>query len=256
MGVLVPCFRRMAITVTPLVAWIWLGGVLPVAALAADTPAADTPVSGQHEGAGDAAKDAAETPHAVDDSHAGHGAGHAIDPYNKTDANASRHLEDPKEVRFELAICTLIVFVLLVALLARVAWRPIMTGLEHREQSIVSRIEEAQRSADEAASQLQAYRDKLASAADEAQGIINQARVDAEQLAEKIRQQATADASRERDRAIADIQSAKNAALGEMAERAADMAVGLAGRIVRRELKPEEHAALISEAVDRFASNN
>ena len=63
-------------------------------------------------------------------------------------------------------------------------------------------------------------------------------------------------AARERDRAIADIQAAKNAAVTEIAGRAADMAVLLAGRIVRRELNEQDHTAMIAEALEKFPSQN
>ncbi len=222
---------------------------------------AATPVVAE-DGAAENSADAASTDGAdstVEEK--GHGdagghEGHAPDPYDNTAGNGSAALEDPSEWRYELAVCTFVVFLLLLVLLGRFAWGPIMHGLDRRETAIASRIEDAHRKAEQAAAQLEAYRAKMAAAANEGQEIINKARRDAEQLADKIRQQAQEDASRERERVIADIQSAKNAALGEVAQQAGDLAIGLAGRIVRRELKPEEHAALIFAAVEQFPSNN
>ena len=147
-------------------------------------------------------------------------------------------------------------FAVLLTLLVRFAWAPIMTGLENREKYIARQIEEARLSAEQAAAELQAYRDKLAAAAKEAADVVNQARKDAEGVADKVRQQAQQDAARERERAITDIRAAKNAALREVARKGADLAVSLAGRIVHRELRSDEHVALITEALEQFPSSN
>ena len=128
--------------------------------------------------------------------------------------------------------------------------------MDNREKFIAGQIEEARQSAAQAAAELQAYRDKLAAAAQEALEIVNRARQDAEAVADKVHQAAQQDAARERDRAIADIHAAKNAALREVARKGADLAVTLAGRIVRRELRTDDHTALITEALEQFPSSN
>jgi F-type H+-transporting ATPase subunit b len=216
--------------------------------------AADDASAASGEGAAAASPDA--DPAAPETGSAEHTEDGHADPYNLADHNASEQLEDPSQWRYDLAICTLVVFLVLFALLWRFAWGPIAAGLARREKSIADRIQDAERSADAAAAQLEEYRKKMAEAAGEAQELINQARRDAEQAAEKIRQQAHDDAARERERAVADIQRARNAALRDVAQRGADLAIGLAGQIVRRELKPDEHAALISEALECFPSDN
>jgi len=201
--------------------------------------------------------EAAEEPHAAatdSGTHTG-GQGHH-DPYDLTHANAGPSLEDPTEWRFDMALCTLAVFLLLLGLLAKLAWGPIQTGLHRREQSILERIEDAKRSADVAAEQLRLYQAKLAAAGQEAQSLLTKARREGEAEADAIRREAQASADRERERAIADIQVAKNAAVAEIARRAADMAVLLAGRIVRRELNEQDHTALIAEALEKFPSQN
>jgi F-type H+-transporting ATPase subunit b len=196
----------------------------------------------------------ADNGHAAGDDHDGQHGHH--DPHDLSHANATAKLEDPTEWRYDLALCTFAVFIVLLALLRVVAWRPLMTGLERREGAIAARIDEAERDAAEAAAQLQAYREKLAGAAQEAQEVIARARREAEAVAERVRGAAAEDAQRERERALADIRTAKEAALREVAEQGADLALGLAGRIVRRELKPQDHAELVREALGRFPSEN
>jgi len=192
-------------------------------------------------------------PAAAEAEAAGHG---HHDPYDLSHANAGPKLEDPTEWRYDMALCTLAVFLLLLGLLGKFAWGPIMMGLQRREQSILARIEAAKASADEAAAQLAEYRAKLASAGQEAQELLAKARRDGEATADAIRRAAQDAAARERDRAIADIQAAKDVAVTEIGRHAADLAVKLAGRIVRRELSPQDHNAMIVEALEKLPSQN
>ena len=183
--------------------------------------------------------------------------GHA--GHNSSDlshANATPQLEDASEWRYDMSLCTFVVFLALMTLLGKFAWSPVMKGLDNREKFIARQIEEARQSAEQAAAELKAYRDKMASAAQEALEVVNQARKDAQAVAEKVHQEAQQVAARERERAITDIRAAKNAALREVARKGADLAVTLAGRIVRRELHTDDHTALITEALEQFPSSN
>ena len=202
--------------------------------------------------AADAAHPAAGTPAA---EHAGARGGHH-DPYELSHQNAGPKLEDPSQWKSDLALASLVVFLCLLLLLSKFAWRPVMEGLEARERGIAANIEEAKRSADMAAAQLRQYEAKLAAATEESREILNQARKDAEAARERIMAEAQAIAARERQRAIEDIQSAKNVALQEMTQKSVDLAVAMAGRLVRRQLKPEDHAQLIREMLEQFPSRN
>jgi len=229
----------------------------PAWANAESEPTASEPAHDAEAAADDHGDHDADAHAADEHSDAGHGDGHGHhDPHDLSHANASAALEQPEEWRYDMALCTFAVFVLLLALLRAFAWGPIMDGLEKREQSILSRIEEAERGAEQAAEKLQEYEAKLAGAADEGSQIVDKARRDAEVVAEKVRDAAQDDAVRERERAIADIREAKNVALREVSQQAADMAVLLAGRIVRREVSADDHTTLITEALEKLPSNN
>jgi F-type H+-transporting ATPase subunit b len=168
------------------------------------------------------------------------------------DTNATNPLTfDP-----DLAWFTLLVFVLLLAVLTKFAWKPLLAGLERREQTIANMIDEAKRSQEAAAEKLQAYEQRLATAAAEAQNVIAQARRDATAAGEQLISDAHEDANRERQRALADIETAKNAAVQEIAEQSAKLAFTLARKLIHKELKPEDHTALIRESLEQFPSEN
>ncbi|MHB8970250.1 MAG: F0F1 ATP synthase subunit B [Pirellulaceae bacterium] len=156
----------------------------------------------------------------------------------------------------DLAWFTLVVFGLLLLVLTKFAWKPLMAGLDQRERTIANMIDEAKRNHDEAALKLQAYEQKLAAAAVEAHEVLVQARRDAATAGEKMLEAARADANRERLRALADIEAAKNAAVQQIADHSANLAFALARKLIHKELRPEDHTALIRESLDQFPSEN
>jgi len=190
--------------------------------------------------------------HTADDSHAD--AHH--DPHDLSHQNATSSLHDSLEVRSDLAIWTFVVFIFLLAVLGKFAWGPVMQGLEKREQSIAAMIDEARRGQEQAAEQLKQYEAKLAAAGEEARELVTQARKDAESAKDRILAEAQQAADRQRQRAVEDILVAKNIALQEITKTSVDLAVNLAGRIVRQQLKAEDHSQLIREAMDQLPSRN
>jgi F-type H+-transporting ATPase subunit b len=193
--------------------------------------------------ASSAAGDHAGQNHAADD-HAAHD--HAAHIGHEGVSSA------PEEFKRDLAIYTFVVFLLLLAILWRFAWGPIIDGLEKREHGIAENIAAAERSHEQAKLMLAEYERKLAASADEVRAIIDEARRDAEHTQQEILAKARADAQAERDRSLREIETARDQALKELGERSANLAVDLAGKIVRAQLNPADHTRLIEEAMARF----
>lgn len=159
---------------------------------------------------------------------------------------------NPVTFRTDLALWTLVVFVVVLAILSKYAWRPIAEGLKKREDAIASHIAEAQRKNDEAKNLLAEYEKKLADAAAEVRGLIEQGRRDAEKAGKELIDKAREEAGIEHQRAVQRIESATSAALEELAQKSAALAVDLAGKIVGAQLKPGDHSRLIDQAVTAF----
>ncbi|SMB85769.1 ATP synthase F0 subcomplex B subunit [Hymenobacter roseosalivarius DSM 11622] len=130
----------------------------------------------------------------------------------------------------------LVIFGLVLLLLAKFAWRPILASLKEREDS----IESALRMADQAKlemQQLKAGNEKLLTEARQERDKIMQ---EASQMANQLIEQAKNKANEEGDRMIAHareaIQNEKNAALAEVKNTAAQLSIDIAERILRREL--------------------
>jgi F-type H+-transporting ATPase subunit b len=197
---------------------------------------------------------AQEEAHAADVGHAPSTSHHDETDVSAGDASAA--LASPADLRFDMSIYTLLVFLILLAVLYKFAWGPIAAGLERREETIAAQIAEARQAAETARKQLQEYERKLAAATEEARAIVGQARQDAEVAKDKIVAEAQAAAHKERERAVADIGTAKNEALREIAALSVNTAVKLAKNIIRREVKPEDHDRLISESLQQFSKLN
>jgi F-type H+-transporting ATPase subunit b len=175
-------------------------------------------------------------------------------PYDLSAGDASPDLENPIEWRYDMALASFVMFLVLLALLSKLAWRPVLTGLDKRERSIMIRIADAERTAADAAEQLRQCEAHLSAAHKEAEAIVAAARAEGQAVAETLRQAGRQEAEQERERILAEVQVAKEAAMREVSQRAAELAVLLAGQILRRELKAEDHRGLIHDALEQFPS--
>ena len=186
------------------------------------------------------------------EGHDGDGHGHGHDNSDLSHANGSKAISDPGSLATDMGIYPLLVFILMMIALRFAAWNPIKKALEEREQGIIDHITDARRSAEKAERLLEEYEAKIAASAQEANEIVAEGRRDAEATKDRIVKEAQEAATAERDRALNDIEIAKNAALQEVAEKSADIAVALAGKIVNKELDASDHQALIKETLDNI----
>ena len=177
----------------------------------------------------------------------GDGGAAALNPVNVEPVNPEHGF------RGDLSIWTAVVFLVVLAILYKAAWGPISDGLRKRESEIAAQIAEAQRKNDEARQLLGEYEKKLAAAGDDVRGLIDQGRRDAEKVAQQLLDKARKEAGLERQRAVQQIESATQAALQELAERSATLAVNLAGKIVGAKLQAADHSRLINQAVSEFS---
>ena len=160
----------------------------------------------------------------------------------------------PISFRKDAAIWTAIIFVLLFLILWKYAWGPIAQGLAKREDNIANHIAEAEKRHQEAKELLAQYEERLANAAGEVREILEEARRDAEHTQSKIIAAARQEAQAEQNRGLAEIDIAKQQALKELSDAATNLAIDLAGEIVREKLNPHDHQALIQQAVAKYTS--
>ena len=152
------------------------------------------------------------------------------------------------------SVAAVIVFLVLLGVLYKKAWGPILTGLQDRENKIKSDLESAEKQAVEAAQTLDAYRTQLKEAQAEAAGLIEQARKDAEQVAAKLRSDTEADIKSIKDRATSDIASAKEQAVKDIYAQAAQLSTTIAGRILQREINADDQQQLVQASLNELGN--
>ncbi|HZZ27183.1 MAG TPA: F0F1 ATP synthase subunit B [Pirellulales bacterium] len=183
---------------------------------------------------------------------------HAADETNAVStpsASAPADHPDPLQFKTDLALWTFVVFVVLFIVLKKFAWGPITEALDKREHHIAENIEAARRRDEEARELLAEYERKLAGAADQVRAMLDEARQAAEHTKQEIVAEAKAAAQGEHERAMRDIRTATDAAVEQLSERSADLAVQLAGKIISTKLTPEERSRLVKDSLSKFASS-
>ena len=162
--------------------------------------------------------------------------------------------ESPAWFQADLAIWSFAVFVLLLVLLTKFAWTPIMAGLEKREQGIADTIAATQRANEEAKQMLASYEKRLSEAAEEVRAMLEEARRDADATKQTIIGEARKAAEEEHARAKREIELATDNALSAISERAGQLAVGVAGKFLKEKLTSDDQQRLIRDSVSAIHS--
>jgi F-type H+-transporting ATPase subunit b len=172
------------------------------------------------------------------------------------DAHDAAH-EKPELIapNVAVAVATIVVFFLLLLVLKKTAWKPILSGLKAREDAIRAQIEGAERANAEAKALLEEHQRRMAASNEEARHIVEEGRKDAESLRARIQADATVEAAKERERALREIDIAKHGAMKELYDQVASLATDVAGRILGQRLDPAGHRKLVDEAVTSFESS-
>jgi F-type H+-transporting ATPase subunit b len=147
------------------------------------------------------------------------------------------------------AIWTLGIFVIVVIVLGKFAWGPVLGLLQQREEFIHRALADAKRDRDEAEARLKDYSAKLQSARAEAAAILDETRRDAERLREEVRQRARTEADNLLANAERQIQLQTSRALEQIRREAVDLSVMIASKIIQRNLTKEDNERLIDEAL-------
>lgn len=149
-------------------------------------------------------------------------------------------------------IWTLVIFVLVLVVLGKFAWGPILEQLQKRESFIRDSLVEAKQEREAAEETLKKYEGKLAEARGEATAIVDQGRRDGEDVRQRIEATAKEEATKIVERAQHEISLAKEAAVEEIFSLAGRLSTEVASQVIRKELDPADHDRLIREATERI----
>src|SRR6187200_172000 len=146
-----------------------------------------------------------------------------------------------------LYIWTIVVFLVLLGLLAKFAWRPLLDALEQRQESIRRALDDAAKAKQEL-ERLQTESQRiLAEARGEAESIVARTRDDANRFRDELRQKAQQEAAAIVKNAGKQIELETTRALQQIRHEAVDLSVAIASKLLQRNVSKEDNERLIED---------
>lgn len=134
-----------------------------------------------------------------------------------------------------------------VYLIKRFLFKPINEVLQKRQKLTDQNIEEAKKAKEDAEAVKAEYESSMSNARAEAGRIIEDAKKDAGLRADEMIREAQAEASSIKAKAEADIRLERKKALNEVKNEIGSLAMDIAGKVVEKEIREDDHRALIDE---------
>ena len=146
-----------------------------------------------------------------------------------------------------LYIWTIVTFLVLVGLLAKFAWRPLLAALDARQEAIRKSLDDV-RQAKQDLEKVHAESAKiLAQARAEADAIMSTTRTDVNQFREEMRQKARTEAEGIVKNAERQIELETARALQQIRHEAVDISVNIASKLLQRNVSKEDNERLIED---------
>jgi F-type H+-transporting ATPase subunit b len=138
-------------------------------------------------------------------------------------------------------------FLILLFLLQRFLYKPVMTMLDQRAATIRESVEAAERARQESARADQERLEALREARRQAEEIVTRAQQEADRIRSERLTQAQDEAQRIISRAQEEATAERQQVMQELRAQVADLAVLAAGRVINRNLDAQAHRALVEE---------
>ncbi len=151
-----------------------------------------------------------------------------------------------------LFVWTILTFLLLLTVLAKFAWKPLLKLLKDREDLIRSSLEDAEKAQTELA-RLNAEGEKIINKArSEAQKILSQGKASAVKMKEEILIDSKEKAKTIADNAENQIRIEKDKAIAEIKGEVVNLSISMAEKLIRKNLSADENKALIDESLSKI----
>jgi F-type H+-transporting ATPase subunit b len=153
-----------------------------------------------------------------------------------------------------LMLWTIITFIVLLLILWKAAWRPIVDALDARAEKVRFEIDNAERTRQEAEKLLTQHKTMMDNARNEASQIIAKGREEAEKLKNEIVDKANSESRTIADRAKKEIELAKDKALTDIKTEVVLLSTEIASKIISKNIKPDDQKALVEEALNKMGT--
>lgn len=140
-------------------------------------------------------------------------------------------------------------FIVLLIFLRLVAYKPIVSILEKRQQNIYDNVRAAEEERKQAETLRQKYLADMQKAKEEAQAIIQQASKAGENQAQQIIEAAKTEANRLKESALQEIEREKEKAVAELRDQVATLSILVADKIIGKNISKELQHDLVQEFI-------
>lgn len=149
-------------------------------------------------------------------------------------------------------IAQIINFLILVFILKKLAYKPLMEMMEARQTSIADNLATAERDKQAAADMKREYQEQLTAARTEAQAIVDKAMKQAEKNKEEIIEEARVEHARLLKAAQEEIAREREMALAELRAEVVGLSMAAAAKIIEKNLDAETNSKLVSDFMDKL----
>lgn len=149
----------------------------------------------------------------------------------------------------DLFVKQTVLFLILIFIMVKFAWKPILKALNDREEGIKNAIDSAEKAKREMEN-LQADNQKLLNEARvEREAMLKEARDIKNKMIEDAKDEAKAEASKLIAQAQASIETEKKAAIADLKSQVANLSIDIAEKVVREELSNKDKQIKLVESM-------
>lgn len=150
----------------------------------------------------------------------------------------------------------IIVFGIVVLILRKFAWKPILSALNERERSISTAMNEARKARKEIDILKGRNEELINEARKEKENILREAMTLKDNIVVEAKEKARAEARSNIEHARQQIQNEKTKAISEMKKQMAEISMMIAEKLIRKEMaKSEEQGQMINKLIDEIKLN-
>ncbi len=158
-------------------------------------------------------------------------------------------------LNFTLVI-ELLSFAILVFILTKILYNPLLNFLEKRKSLIQGSIDEAKRLKEQTEKNLQEAQRILKESKNEALGIKERAHIETEELRINNIEQSKNETAQIMDEARQAIQKELDSARSKIKKEVGDISIQVAEKLLAREIKLSDHKRLVDEAIDELSDGS
>ena len=151
-----------------------------------------------------------------------------------------------------LYIWTIITFLLLFYVLAKFAWKPLLSMLQERESLIKKSLSDAETAREELQKINLESEAIITKARTEAQSILSDGKAAAEKIKDDTVAKAKKEASKIREEAKQQIKAEKDKAISDIKKEVVDLSLNVAEKLIKKNISEKDNASLIEESLEKI----